>query len=767
MRGAVQGVGFRPFVYGLAGRLGLAGWVCNGPAGVELEVEGAEAPVAEFLGRLPREAPPRARIEGLEPTWLDPAGLDGFVIRPSRESGERTVLILPDIATCADCLAELFDPSDRRHRYPFINCTHCGPRYSIVRRLPYDRAQTTMAGFPLCEACRREYEDPGDRRFHAQPTACPVCGPRLAWWTAAGDERGRGEEALGAAVAAIRAGQVVAVKGLGGFHLVADATHPAAVARLRERKRRGEKPFAVMAPGRGWVREACAVSPLEERLLESPEAPIVLLHRRGDGGVCEAVAPGNPLLGVMLPYTPLHHLLLHDLGRPIVATSGNRSEEPICIDEAEAVVRLGGLADAFLVHDRPIARPVDDSVVRVVLGREQVIRRARGYAPLPVRMPVPVDGLLAVGGHLKNTVALGVGRNLFVSQHIGDLDTEAAYACFRSTVADLQALFEVSARRVACDLHPDYRSTRFAAASGLPVHAIQHHYAHIAAAMAENELAPPVLGLSWDGTGYGPDGSVWGGEILEVGADGTWRRAGHLRGFPLPGGYAAVREPRRAAVGLLRETFGSAWRSFDHLAPVRAFAPAERELIDAALVRGLNCPLTSSMGRLFDGVAALLDLRQVSAFEGQAAMAVEFAARAADDPADYPFAINGVEIDWRPMLRALLDDLRDRLDRDRIAARFHNTLVGIGVAFAGRLGADRIVLSGGCFQNEHLSARLAEALRARGARVYTHQRIPPNDGGICVGQAALAGSAGGPGLGPAAQSLDGAGWRIDRPGGVQ
>jgi hydrogenase maturation protein HypF len=446
------------------------------------------------------------------------------------------------------------------------------------------------------------------------------------------------------------------------------------------------------------------------------------------------------MLGVMLPSTALHHLLLGELAGPVVATSGNLSEEPICSDESDAVSRLGGLADGFLVHDRPIARPVDDSVVRVILGREQLIRRARGYAPLPVRMPNSVDGLLAVGGHLKNAVALGVGHDLFVSQHIGDLDTVAATACFEATVDDLQDLFQVRAHRVVCDLHPDYRSSRFAHASGLPVVAIQHHVAHIAACMAENELAPPVLGLSWDGTGYGTDGTTWGGEVIRFDEDGTYERCGHLRRFRLPGGEVAVREPRRSAVGMLHEAFGPDWKTLEDLAPVRAFTPAERNLLDAAMNRGLNAPRTSSLGRMFDGVAALLGLGQVSAFEGQAAMALEFAARDSDEATGYPVELAGMELDWRPMLRAVVEDLRAGLAPIHIAARFHRTLVSVAQSYARTQHADRIVLSGGCFQNEHLTALVAGAFARDGIRVYTHQRIPPNDGGLCVGQAALASS---------------------------
>jgi len=515
--GAVQGVGFRPFVYRLARELRLAGWVGNTPQGVLVEIEGVTARTEAFRLRVCSEGPPVARVQSLEPTYLDPVGYEGFDIRSSHLSGARTALILPDIATCPECLGEVMDPANRRYRYPFTNCTHCGPRYSIIEDLPYDRASTTMRDFAMCARCRAEYGDPEDRRFHAQPNACPECGPHLAWWNRDGEVLARGDRALARAVESLVGGAIVAIKGLGGFHLMVHARHPEAVGRLRQAKNREEKPFAVMYPGLEQVRGDCVVADLEAGLLKSPEAPIVLLRRRPDDTLAPGVAPGNPRFGVMLPYTPLHHLLLADVGAPLVATSGNLADEPICIDAAEACERLAGIAEFLLVHDRPIQRHVDDSIVRVVGSRELVLRRARGYAPLPVRLPRPATGALAVGAHLKSAAAMAVGHQAFVSQHIGDLETAEARQALDRTLDDLGRLYGVREAAVACDLHPDYASTRGARerahAAGVPLYPVQHHYAHVRACMTENDLEPPVLGVAWDGTGYGLDGTVWGGRV--------------------------------------------------------------------------------------------------------------------------------------------------------------------------------------------------------------------------------------------------------------
>ncbi|MCU0783140.1 MAG: carbamoyltransferase HypF [Verrucomicrobia bacterium] len=815
IRGAVQGIGFRPFVHRLATRLVLDGWVNNSAQGVFIEVEGPRHDLEQFLLRLEADRPPRSSIQSLESSWLDPVGYEQFEIRPSETGGDKTALVLPDIATCPDCLREIFDSKNRRHRYPFTNCTNCGPRFSIIESLPYDRANTSMKSFAMCPQCQAEYDDPRDRRFHAQPNACPVCGPQLEFWRSRARESAdgrvgtadprsheRGYDALLAAVAAIRSGQIVAVKGIGGFHLMVDARNDEAVRRLRERKHREEKPLALMFPSLETVKAVCEVSPLEERLLRSPEAPIVLLRRifptdekcqrminseiKSVGTfhpLANSVAPGNPTLGVMLPSNPLHHLLMAELGFPVVATSGNLSDEPICKDEREALERLRDIADVFLVHDRPVVRHVDDSIVRVMLDREMVLRRARGYAPLPIMVGTRstasqtgnngdaverVPTVLAVGAHLKNAVALAVGEQVFISQHIGDLETEQAHAAFRRVIADFQRLYEVKPDVVVSDLHPDYLSTKFALEFTLqrvelrkssaklklelqPRHlGVQHHIAHVLSCMAENELEPPVLGLSWDGTGYGTDGTIWGGELFLVAETGV-ERVAHLRPFRLPGGDAAVKEPRRAALGLLHECFGDSVFQDKDLPTLKAFSTSELATLKAMLVGGLNSPLTSSVGRLFDAVASLTDLRQRMRFEGQAAMELEFALDGVVADEAYPLPIadcrlpienkseirnpkSEIILEWSPMIKAILGDVERGVSIGEISAKFHNALAEAIVAVARQVGQSRVVLSGGCFQNRYLTERTVTRLRAEGFQPYWHQRVPPNDGGIALGQ---------------------------------
>jgi hydrogenase maturation protein HypF len=743
IRGAVQGVGFRPFVFRLAADLGLKGWVENSPQGVFLEVEGPLPSLTSFLLRFEHEKPPRSFIQSLEHRFLDPAGYTGFEIRPSSSAGAKSALVLPDIAPCPDCLREIFDPADRRYLYPFTNCTNCGPRFSILRSLPYDRSNTTMAAFTMCPACRAEYMDPLNRRFHAQPNACPDCGPQLALWDPAGTCMALGHDALRSAAARIRDGQGVAIKGVGGFQLVVDARNDQAVATLRRRKHREEKPFALMTADLSAAAGLCEVGDLEARLLQSPEAPIVLLRRRADSHgaspVAEGVAPGNPFLGLMLPSTPLHAILLRELGFPVVATSGNISDEPICTDEYDALSRLEGMADVFLVHNRPIHRHVDDSVVRIILGRELVMRRARGYAPLPVSIGHDVPELLAVGPHLKNTVAVCRDRNVFISQHIGDLETEQALQAFHRETASLQELFGVLPRQVVSDLHPEYLSTKAAQKSGLPVLPVQHHWAHVASCMAENGLEGDLLGVSWDGTGYGTDATIWGGEFL-VPEGGTFRRAAHLRTFRLPGGEAAIKEPRRSAAGILYELRGPDFSRKGPPATVGAFSPGEMVVIRQMLERRVNAPLTSSAGRLFDAVASLLNVRQQCSFEGQAAMELEFLADRGTDDIAYPFTVHGsgrdgaLVVDWGPMIEAILDEMAHAAARESAALRFHNTLAAIIVRVAEQVGHQRIVLTGGCFQNRILTERTVSRLETAGFRPYWHQRVPPNDGGIALGQ---------------------------------
>lgn len=766
VRGAVQGVGFRPFVHRLATEQRLTGWVCNSPQGVFIEAEGPRLELNRFLTRLERERPPLSSIQHLEFSWLTAAGYRQFEIRKSETSGNKTAVVLPDAATCPECLREIFDPANRRHRYPFTNCTHCGPRFSIVESLPYDRANTTMRGFAMCPECAREYHDPANRRFHAQPNACPKCGPQLAIWENRSCAFGppasvaSGHLALLVAAKAIRRGQIVAVKGIGGFHLMTDARNQEAVARLRMRKHREERPFALMFPSLESAKLVCNVSAREELLLLSCQAPIVLLGRKGpaDEQVAAAVAPENPNLGVMLPSNPLYHLLMEELGFPVVATSGNLSEEPICTDEWDALERLRPIADLFLVHNRPIARHVDDSIVRVVLGQEMMIRRARGYAPLPVSAAILKENgsneagegtgskgrapaaVMAVGGHLKNSVALALGEQVFISQHIGDLETEKAYEAFRRVIADFQRLYGTKPETVAMDLHPDYFSSKFARTMGAAAFPVQHHLAHVLSCMADNGIEGPVLGVSWDGTGYGDDGTIWGGEFFVV-RDTTARRVARLREFSLPGADAAIREPRRAAIGLLHEMFGADAFGMPGLKVLESFTPLEIRALGNILQRRFRSPMTSSAGRLFDAVAALVGVRQINRFEGQAAMNLEFAADCGVVEA-YPFAVRDeglvARLDWEPMVAAILSDLKQGVPTGVISARFHNALVEGIIEIAHRAGLSKVALSGGCFQNCYLLEHAVARLRSENFLPFWHHSVPANDGGISLGQIAAA-----------------------------
>jgi hydrogenase maturation protein HypF len=743
IRGAVQGVGFRPFVYRCATKLGLAGWVENTSFGVRLEAEGEAEDIAALLRAIEKSPPPNASIVSLEVEELEPRAEKTFVIGTSASQGARVAQILPDLATCQDCLGELFDPDDRRYLYPFINCTHCGPRYSIVEEVPYDRARTSMRHFPMCPACRAEYEDSSNRRFHAEPNACPVCGPRISLWDGGGAILAQDHDALLGAAAAIRAGKIVAAKGIGGFHLIVDARSDEAVGRLRVRKGRAEKPFAVMFPSLAEVERECEIAPEERTLLVSPARPIVLMRRK-PGSVAASVAPNNPRLGAILPYAPLHHLLMRELGFAIVATSGNLSDEPIATDETEALVRLAGIADLFLVHNRPIVRPIDDSVARIVCGQDQLLRRARGYAPAPIPMDGLSSGILALGGHLKTTVAVTLEDGVLLSQHLGDLETVAAREAHRRAALDMMKLRGLAPRLVVRDLHPDYATSRMAAEMGYPVAGVQHHLAHVASCMAEHGIAPPVLGVAWDGTGYGTDGTIWGGEFLLV-TDQGWRRVAHLRSFCLPGGELAVREPRRTAIGLLYEAFGDEAFAMEELAPVAEFSPAERKVMQTMLRNGVNAPRTSSIGRLFDGFASLSGLRQKTSYEGQTAAEFEWAADglAAERPYDFPLVAGAAKdsplvLDWRPALDRLLSDRRRGVPAGAVSAAFHDGLAAALVAVAHEIGERRVILTGGCFQNARLTEGAVAALRAAGHEPVWHRRVPPNDGGIALGQAAWA-----------------------------
>jgi hydrogenase maturation protein HypF len=744
MHGALQGVGFRPHVYRLAKSLQLCGWVLNDSRGVTIEAEGQRPSLESLLVRVVEEMPPNAYAQSIETAWLDAAGLGSFEIRESSSNDARpTAFVLPDIATCPECLSDIRDQSNRRYRYPFTNCTNCGPRYSIIESLPYDRARTTMKAFVMCAECRAEYEDPDNRRFHAQPNACSTCGPRVEIRDRNGLTVAIGEDALIETALTIRAEGIVAVKGMGGFHLMADARSEAAVRNLRERKHREEKPLAVMFPSLDSVRTHCILSPMEERVLTSPASPIVLVERRSGVDIAPAVAPDNPYLGVMLPYTPLHHLLLADVAFPVVATSGNISDEPICFDEDDAVDRLGDIADLFLVHNRPIARHVDDSVARVVAGTDQILRRARGYAPLPVTLEREVPPVLAVGGHLKNTIAVATGHDVFVSQHIGDLETEAAHAAFEDVIDSLEGIYEIEHEVAVCDAHPDYSSTRYAQKNARRFVAVQHHIAHVMSCAAENGVAPPFLGVSWDGTGYGTDGTVWGGEFFLVGGQSV-RRFAHFRTFALPGGEKAVREPRRSAIGLLYEMFGGDLREVTRSADLAT--AAEFKTFISMLERGVNSPRTSSAGRLFDAVSALLGIRYVNAFEGQGAMELEFQLSGGVSDEALPFHIQAADgedepdfiVDWARAIESLIKERDDGGPNWLMSAKFHNGLAQTINEIAEHAMMERVVLSGGCFQNRYLTERAIEVILGSGRTPYWHQRIPPNDGGIALGQIAAA-----------------------------
>ncbi len=768
--GIVQGVGFRPFVYRLAQELKLTGWVQNSSAGVSIEVEGSARSLGAFSSRLKKEVPPYSSIHDLRSHSLEPTGFSEFTIRSSNSSQEKLALVLPDMATCHLCIKEIFDSSDRHYLYPFTNCTHCGPRYSIVEALPYDRANTSMNNFTMCADCREEYEDPFNRRFHAQPNACSACGPHMALWDEKGGCLSVQHEAVLQAVAAIENGRIVAVKGLGGFHLMVDAQTEESVRQLRRRKHREEKPFAVMAPSLDAVTSYCHVSAVEEQLLLSPEAPIVLLEKKpGRQGVSFSVAPNNPYLGVMLPYTPLHHILMKELGCSIVATSANLSDEPMCIDEHEALERLTGIADVFLVHNRPIVRHVDDSVVRVMAANPMMLRRARGYAPLPVRIKNQSVTTLAVGGHLKNTVALAVKDQVFVSQHIGDLETPQSLTAFRHTIETLQSIYDEPVKQIVCDQHPDYLSTQEAKAKNFPLTMVQHHHAHVVACMAEHGLEESVFGIVWDGTGYGSDGSVWGGEFLSATLT-DFQRFGHFRQFPLPGGEAAIKEPWRAAAGLLYSVFGDeqgnpqsftrgplrpAWilplietlrLSAEEKSEFQEIGSRQMNVVQQMLIKGINSPLTSSVGRLFDAVAALVGLRTYVVFEGQAACMLEYVAIKEKTNETYDYTIidpsesasEAVIVDWQLMIEAVLVDVQAKIPVSGISAKFHNTLIEIAVDMARRAGENNVVLSGGCFQNKYLTEGLIRRLREEGFSPYWPQRFPPNDGSISLGQAVVA-----------------------------
>ena len=759
--GIVQGVGFRPFVYALADRLQLTGWVRNTSAGVEIEVDGPPEVLRAFAEAIREEAPPLARIDALSVDYGPAGGFLGFEIRGSEDIPEAFQPVSPDVALCEDCLREMLNPEDRRYRYPFTNCTNCGPRFTIIRDVPYDRPRTTMAHFVMCADCAREYEDPRNRRFHAQPVACPACGPQV-WLESGSPADGsvalRGEAAIQETRRLLAGGKIVAIKGLGGFHLACDATNEEAVRELRRRKLRVDKPFAIMFPGLEAIEEHCYVGATERSLLRSVERPIVLVRGKG-AGISQAVAPGQDWLGVMLPYTPLHVLLLEpadSFPRALVMTSGNLSEEPIATDNDDARRRLAPLADAYLLHDRDILVRCDDSVVRVLTDEQPgavlvtgpatgmfPIRRSRGYVPLPVKLPWQATNVLAVGAELKNTFCITNRHYGFLSHHIGDLQNYETLLAFEQGIAHLEKLFRVKPEAIAHDLHPDYLATRYAQrraeAENLRLVGIQHHHAHIASCMAEHGMdgSSRVIGIALDGTGYGSDAAIWGGEVL-IADYLDYRRAVHLQYFPLPGGDAAIRHPCRTALALLW-SLGIGWD--DRLDPVRVLTADQLSLLAAQLERGINSPMTSSMGRLFDAAAALSGVRQTVNYEAQAA--IEFEALAdPNEGATYSFRVQHGAVDLVGGLQALVADVLGGVAASIVSARFHNGIAQMIVDAAAQqradTGIDQVALSGGVWQNLTLMRRTLSLLRSMDFRVYIHREVPTNDGGLSLGQAAVA-----------------------------
>jgi hydrogenase maturation protein HypF len=751
IKGIVQGVGFRPFVYNLALKYGLKGFCLNDSEGVVIEVEGDPS---SFMEEIRNSPPPLARIDSMTAEKAaSNGGFTDFTIRESVNVDNRSVLVSPDVAVCDECLEEMLSPSDRRYLYPFINCTNCGPRYSIIKDIPYDRPFTTMAPFVMCDECDREYHDTSDRRFHAQPNACPGCGPKA--WLFEKPEAGVNYVAISAARKLLKEGAVVAIKGLGGFHLACDGGNSGAVQKLRERKRRSirkdiqsNKPFALMAPDMETVRSFCEVSAEEENALLGRQRPIVLLEKKkGQRTVADAVAPGNRRLGVMLPYTPLHRLLFHPEGlfKALVMTSGNIADEPIVVENDDALKRLSGLADFFLLHDRGIYMRVDDSILRMDGKARRLIRRARGFVPDVITLGEEMDEVFAAGGLLKNTFCLTKGRNAIVSQHIGDLENLEAMEFYKETLRNLKNTFRAAPRIVAHDLHPDYLSTAFAleyaGEHGIPperVIAVQHHHAHIAGAMAEHGLSGEVIGISFDGTGFGDDGNVWGGEFL-VANRRNFKRAAHLKYARLPGGDAAAKEPWRMAISYLAGSGG-----VDSLEGFRQRIGPKADIVEEMAEKGLNSPFTSSMGRLFDAVASICGLRDEITFEAEAAIELESVADM-DEAGLYPFAIIGsqpLEIDAAPLIQAIVQDVNRGSATAETAAKFHNTIAEMAVKVSMRLkgvyGINEVVLTGGVFQNSLLSKRTKEKLQAAGFVVYLQEKVPSNDGGVSLGQAVVA-----------------------------
>lgn len=737
--GIVQGVGFRPFVYRLAREYNLNGWVLNTSSSVEIELEGEEKSIEAFINDLKIKKPPLAVIERIEIEDIDLNHFEDFIIKESKEDlGYQ--LISPDIAVCNDCLRELFDPKDRRYRYPFINCTNCGPRFTIIKDIPYDRNNTTMSRFKMCQDCEREYNDPMNRRFHAQPNACPVCGPKI--WL----EGIEIDDPIRETARLLKDGRIIAIKGLGGFHLSCDATNDKVVRTLRERKKRGYKPFAVMMKDVETVKEYCYLNPEEEKALTSPQAPIVLLRIKDLKNISREVAPNNNYLGVMLPYTPLHHLLLREASIPLVMTSGNLSEEPICQENEEALKRLKGIADYFLLNNRDIYSRYDDSVLFFTDNEPQIVRRARGYAPSPIRLSLDTKETLGCGGELKNTFCLTKDRYAFVSQHIGDLENLETLEHFINTLELYKRLFRIEPKIIACDMHPDYLSTRYALnfEGKLPIVKVQHHHAHIVSCMVENNIVEPVIGIAFDGSGYGLDGSIWGGEIL-IADYSNFERKAHLEYLPMPGGEIAIKKPSRLAIGYIYSLF----KEIPKLPFLDEFPEEEIDIVKEQIEKNINTPLTSSMGRLFDAVSSMLNICKESSYEGQPAVELEMASKEIEADEYYRWDIDVRDriyiIKIKPIFEKIIEEI-GRVPKELISAKFHNTIAmmitDIVLLLREETKINRVVLSGGCFQNRRLLKRTTSLLKEKGLQVITHHYLPCNDGGISLGQAIIANSKG-------------------------
>jgi hydrogenase maturation protein HypF len=737
LTGLLQGIGFRPYVYRLAVAHQLAGWVANDRDRVLIEVEGDEQSLADFLVDLQNNIPACGHISDLLQQTIPPTYQQGFHFKSSLNADEQAaVFACPDIVVCDDCVAELFDANNRRYLHPFISCCHCGPRYSVMHSLPYDREQTSLRDFPLCTRCAVEYQNPNDRRFFAQTIACPDCGPQLSFCDSSGKPITHKQSALDASIQALKDGNIVAIKAIGGFQLLLDATNSAAVARLRQLKQRASKPFAVMVSSLLEAQQLCELSSSEQQCLRSSAAPIVLAKAKPSAqALLDNVAPNQVLLGIMLPSSPVHHLIMAGLNRPVIATSGNRHGEPICIDNQQAFDNLSVLADFFLVHDRAILRPLDDSIIRVIADTPTVLRRARGYVPTPIKLKQPIVTTLAVGGQMKNTVAIAHQHHIMLSQHLGDLEQLATAQQYLATIAHLSQFYALKPEQVISDNHPDYVSSHYAQSVGLPLQTVQHHYAHILACMAEHQLEPPVLGVAWDGTGLGTDKQLWGGEFLQINPHG-WQRVAHCRPFPLIGGFAAIKEPRRAALGLLYASLGDELFSGNYVDLLRAFSESELKLLHGMVKKQLNCPMTTSIGRLFDAFSSLLGLCQISDFEGQAAMALEACAMNSRVRCAYPTSLietDSLILDWQPLLTGVLADL-NQASREEIAARIHHSLANWVFVIAEKTNANRLVLSGGCFQNAYLVEAIVNAEQAQHYTLFRHATIPPNDGGLALGQ---------------------------------